>query len=99
MKKTVLTVALISNFLLFAVFIGIFLSSIFKLMFLKDILIGDVFSCIRSILSYVTFGFSIYNLYIWAKYDKRITIFFLLFFLMGLYTPFYYLNAKRKGWV
>lgn len=35
----------------------------------------------------------------WAKKDKSVGRFFLLFFLNGLYNPFYYWIAKRKGWL
>lgn len=38
----------------------------------------------------------IYSLYKWSKRDKRIGTLLLLFFLIGIYAPFYYWKRIRK---
>jgi hypothetical protein len=50
-------------------------------------------------LSISVIAFGIYNIIIWSKFDKHLGRFFALFFLLGLYTPFYFKKAIKNGWV
>ncbi len=57
------------------------------------------FNIVRSIASAFTFILWIFLLVIWSKRDRQIGRFFLLFFLIGTYTLFYYRIAKKKNWL
>lgn len=45
------------------------------------------------------FLFLIWNIIIWSKRDKKITRFFALFFLPGLYTFYYYNLVIKNKWL
>jgi hypothetical protein len=38
------------------------------------------------------------NLIVWSKKDKNIGRFFVLFFLMGIYSPFYFKKILKNNW-
>jgi hypothetical protein len=67
--------------------------------FLEFSFFNQKFIYIRTLLSIPVLILWISSLIIWAKHDKRIGHFFLLFFLMGLYSPFYYRKSKLNGWI
>ena len=41
----------------------------------------------------------IYCMILWSKKDKVVARFFLLFFLNGFYTPFYFNRVLKNGWL
>jgi hypothetical protein len=41
----------------------------------------------------------VFTLIAWSKFDKNIGRFLLLFFFIGLYSPFYYLKMVRNNWI
>lgn len=54
---------------------------------------------IRSLITLFILALGIRCLILWSKNDRKPSTFFVLFFLMGIYSPFYYLKAKKRGWV
>jgi len=58
-----------------------------------------LFGNIRLTLASVFMGFWIYLMGVWSKHDKKVVRFFLLFFFSALYTWFYFLFAKERGWI
>jgi len=59
----------------------------------------EFFMNIRIILTLPIFVLWIYSMIIWSKKDKVIHRFFLLFFLNGLYTPFYFSRILKNDWL
>jgi hypothetical protein len=53
----------------------------------------------RMIAAYFVFAFWIWNIIIWSKSDKKIARFFALFFLLGIYTLFYYRIVLKNNWI
>lgn len=54
---------------------------------------------LRFILSLPVYYIWIYLIVIWAKKDKNVGRFFLLFFLIGIYTLFYFKRALKNDWI
>lgn len=59
---------------------------------------NSTFYAIRSFLSLPALILWISMLILWSKFDKNIGRFFMLFFLIGIYSLFYYRRAERSGW-
>ena len=53
----------------------------------------------RITLTYFGLAFLIWNIVIWSKRDKKVSRFFALFFLPGLYALFYYRIVLKNKWL
>ncbi len=99
MKKIFLNICFTANILLYASFFVLFIAVIFDFISIKSYILSENFSNIKTVLSLLVLTFWIYNLVIWSKHDKKIGRFLMLFFLIGIYTPFYYLIALKNKWI
>jgi len=68
-----------------------------------DAIIGFInsegFVYFRMILGLFVLILWLFNLYIWSKNDKALVRFFPLFFLIGIYSPFYFIKALKNRWI
>ncbi len=88
------------NILMLIHVVSIIMASFFSYdAFLEFSFFNQQFIYFRTLLSIPVLILWIGSLIIWSKHDKRIVQFFLLFFLMGLYSPFYYRKSKLNGWI
>jgi hypothetical protein len=100
MKKTFLLFCYYANILMLALFAMIILAALLGLGLLLDIVFfNETAIMIRTLLSVPVFILWVYCLVIWGKQDKDIGRFFLLFFLIGFYSPFYFRKSLKKQWV
>lgn len=99
MKKQILDYCFYINVLMIVIFIALMFAVVFGSELIFDIFKNETFINIRMILSIPILILWIYNLIIWSREDKNIGRFLLLFFLNGLYNPFYYKSIIRKGWL
>lgn len=58
---------------------------------------NESFINIRSILTIPVFILWINTLVMWSRNDKHVGRFLLLFFFIGIYTPFYFKKTIKKG--
>ncbi len=72
-------------FIIFVIFGGIFIKS----EAFHSFVFGSVFSFIKMICGYILFGYTIYLMRLWYKYDKHPGRFLGLFFLIGWYSIYY----------
>ncbi len=99
MKKVFLKLGFYANIILYLSYFVLVFAVLFHLESVESFIHSSIFNSIRTIISLIVLVFWIYNLVLWSKHDKKIGNFFLLFFLIGIYTPFYYLKAVRNKWV
>lgn len=75
------------------------LAALFRLKgFLDYVFFDETFIQIRMVLTIPIIVLWINNLIVWSKNDKGIGRFLLLFFLNGLYNPFYYRKIQKNNW-
>jgi len=67
--------------------------------FLEYSFFNQRFISIRTLLSIPVLILWFSSLILWSKNDKRIGQFLLLFFLIGIYSPFYFRRSLRNGWL
>ena len=72
-----------------------FNSNYFKILFFQNITVLTI----RTVCVIPVLIFTVYCMILWSKKDKHVLNFFLLFFLMGIYTPFYYRKALKNNWI
>lgn len=83
----------------------IFLFFVFGLFFLSilagdnQIFAGETMLQVRSIGTIPILIFWIWNMVIWSKHDKKAERFLLIFFLNGIYCPFYFNRALKNKWI
>ncbi len=98
MKRKVLLVCYYLNLLMIIFFVLIVVAGLLKQ---EDIInfffLNSTANVIRMLFSIPVFYLWFNCLVIWSKYDKRIGQFFLLFFLIGTYSPFYFKKHIRTG--
>ena len=66
--------------------------------FLNYVLFDKNFLNIRFILTVPLIILWVYDMIIWSKHDKHVGRFFLIFFLLGFYSPFYFRRIVKSGW-
>jgi len=99
MKKKLLMVCYIINILMVSLIVVVILAALLRLKNLLDFVFFDeTFLLIRMILTVPILVLWINNLIIWSKKDKSIMRFFLLFFLNGIYSPFYFRKILKNNW-
>lgn len=99
MKKVFLKVGFYANIILYLSYFVLVFAVLFHLQNVESFIYSPIFNSIKTIISLIVLIFWIYNLILWSKHDKKIGNFLLLFFLIGIYTPFYYLKAVRNNWI
>ncbi len=99
MKKVFLKVGFYANIILYLSYFVLVFAVLFHIQSVESFIYSPIFNSIKTIISLIVLIFWIYNLILWSKYDKKIGNFLLLFFLIGIYTPFYYLKAVRNKWI
>jgi hypothetical protein len=62
----------------------------------ESFVFGDIFAMVRIFCGLLIFAYWIYLVTLWSKYDKKISRFFALFFLFGLYSIFYSKKILRN---
>jgi len=76
------------------------LAALFRFkVFLDYVFFDETFIQIRMVLTIPILILWIYNLIVWSKKDKSIGRFLLLFFLNGLYNPFYFRRILKNNWL
>lgn len=83
-----------------ALFPMLVLAALLRMGFLLDVVFfNDTAIMIRTLMSVPVFILWVCCLVIWGKHDKDIGRFLPLFFLIGLYSLFYFRQALKKQWV
>ena len=59
----------------------------------------ETFNFWRTNITYFVIIFWIWNIVIWSQRDKKISRFFALIFLPGIYTLFYYRHVLKNNWL
>jgi len=99
LKKSLLLFCYYVNIATLIFFVLVLIAALLRMQaFLDFVFFNQTFLNVRMILSLPIFAFWINNLIIWGKHDKHIGRFFLLFFLIGIYTPFYFRRVLRNSW-
>ena len=70
-------------------------SNYFKIFFFQN----ETVLTIRTLGVIPVLIFTVYCMILWSKKDNYVLNFFLLFFLMGVYTPFYYRKVLKNNWI
>ncbi len=98
-RRIVLLFCYYINLLMIILFFIIIIAALLRMQsFLDYIFFDETFINIRMILTVPIFVLWINNIIIWSKHDKHIGRFFLLFFLIGVYSPFYFRKILRNKW-
>jgi hypothetical protein len=66
--------------------------------FLNYVFYNPTFLNIRIYIGIPLIVLWIYNMVIWSRHDKHVGRFFLIFFLIGIYSPFYFRRIIKNGW-
>lgn len=98
MKDKIFTIISYLNISLIIVSFGAFFLSIY-ITAISPFLYSNFFFYLRYIMSFPILALWVNTIIIWSKHDKRLRWIFLLFFFPGLFNPFYFLKAKKKGWI
>ena len=99
MKKTLLLVCYYINLLLLGLFSFTIIAALFKFQpYLDFFFFNETFMNIRMLLAIPVFVLWINNLVVWPKHVKNIGRFLLLFFLIGIYSPFYFQKILKNNW-
>jgi len=99
MKKIILKLCFIVNIMMFALYFFIILAAIFNANDILRYFTSDSFSNLRIIISLPVFVLWVFTLIAWSKFDKNIGRLLILFFFIGLYSPFYYLRMEKNNWI
>jgi len=99
MKKIILKMFFLVNVLMFAMYLLVLLAAIFEANNLLRYFASDSFSNIRVMIALPVMILWVYTLIAWSRFDKNIGRFLMLFFLIGLYSPFYYLKMVKNNWI
>lgn len=94
-KKALLDLCLLVNLLYLLVFFVLIVVKFIDINIFINIVFSENSTIIRSIFAIPIIFLWVYSLILWSKNDKRISRFFMLFFLIGIYSPFYYLKNIR----
>lgn len=98
-KRKVLLFCFYINLLMIILFFIIIIAALLRMQsFLDYVFFDETFINIRMILTIPIFVLWVNNLIIWSKHDKHIGRFFLLFFLIGIYSPFYFRKILKNKW-
>jgi len=98
-KKGLLLFCYYVNLLMIIFFLLIIVAALFKMeSFLNYVFFNKTFLSFRFILTIPILVLWINNLIIWSKFDKHIGRFLLLFFLIGVYSPFYFRKILKNNW-
>jgi len=84
---------------MFAMYLLVLLAAIFEANNLLRYFASDSFSNIRVMIALPVMILWVYTLIAWSRFDKNIGRFLMLFFLIGLYSPFYYLKMVKNNWI
>lgn len=100
MKRNLLMACYFINILMVALVVVTILAALFRFkVFLDYVFFDETFIQIRMVLTIPILILWIYNLIVWSKKDKSIGRFLLLFFLNGLYNPFYFRRILKNNWL
>ncbi|WP_243347704.1 hypothetical protein [Parabacteroides sp. FAFU027] len=97
--RSILGVCALINCLIYILYLVVIMAAFLKSNGFCRFFLGDAFLYIHLILGLPILVLWFYSLKIWAKYDKDIEHFLLLFFFIGFYPPFYYLRMIRNNWI
>ncbi len=97
-RKVLLFCYYINLFMIILFFIIIIAAFLRMQSFLDYIFFNETFINIRMILTVPIFVLWVNNIIIWSRHDKHVGRFFLLFFLIGVYSPFYFRKILRNKW-
>ncbi len=99
MKRKFLIFCLIANLTILFVLIINLLSIVLGLESVIELINSKQFINFRMILGLFTLVLWIFNLFLWSKKDKVLKRFIPLFFLIGIYSPFYFIKALNNKWI
>ena len=97
-RKVLLFCYYINLFMIILFFIIIIAAFLRMQSFLDYIFFNETFINIRMLLTVPIFVLWVNNIIIWSRHDKHVGRFFLLFFLIGVYSPFYFSKILRNKW-
>ncbi|MDP4209192.1 MAG: hypothetical protein Q8928_10300 [Bacteroidota bacterium] len=99
LKKKLLFFCFIANLFMIAIYLSVIIAAFFKFQKYIDYIFFDVeFANIRMFLTIFVFILWINNLIVWSKRDKNLGRFFILFFFIGIYSPFYFIKILKNKW-
>ena len=99
-KKRLLLFCYYINLLMILLFFLIIIAALLKMpSFLDYVFFNKTFLSIRFVLAIPIFVLWVNNMIIWSKFDKHMGRFFLLFLLIGIYSPFYFRKVLRNNWL
>lgn len=99
MQRNFLLFCFISNVLMLAIILTLIISIIIGLDSVVTYINSGEFVYIRMFLGLFVLILWLFNLFIWSNNDRNLKRFFLLFFLIGIYSPFYFLKALKNKWI
>ena len=99
MRKLFLIACLVANFTILIILIINILSIVLGLESVNELINSKQFINFRMVLGLFTLILWIFNLLLWAKKDKMLRRFIPLFFLIGIYSPFYFIRALNNKWI
>lgn len=84
---------------MFVVYILAVIAALFGINNILNYFRSDSFLILRTWIAVPVIILWVYTLIAWSKHDKNISRFFMLFFCIGLYTPFYYCKMVKNKWI
>jgi hypothetical protein len=98
-KLKLLSICYWINILTLTLYFLIVIMALFRQQaFLDYVFFNKTFLNIRMILAIPILILWSYDMIIWSKRDKNVGYFLLIFFLIGLYTPFYFRKIVKNKW-
>ncbi len=98
MKRLFATCYYINVFMLIVVLFTT-VATVINPTFFMEITGSELYISLRHLFSIPMVVLWVWCLVLWSKYDKKISRFFLLFFLMGFYPVLYYHRVKKNNWI
>lgn len=97
MKRTLLTSLYYFN--IFFIFFSLVLFFAAATTGNRELWMGETVLLLRTLGAFLLLVFTIWLMVIWSQNDKRASKFLLLFFLMGIYSVFYFRDVRKNNWV
>lgn len=87
------------NLLMIILVVLVIVAALFRFQAYIDFFFGnEIFINVRMLLAIPVFILWINNLIVWSKKDKNLGRFIILFFFIGLYSPFYFQKILKNKW-
>ena len=88
------------NILALLLYIFIIIAALFQMdSFINYVFYDPTFLNIRLIIGVPILVLWVFDMIKWSKHDKHVGRFFLIFFLIGIYAPFYFRKIVKNNWL